>query len=305
MDKPITQTALARMRRAAKELARSSGLAYTAALDRSAQAEGFTNWNAARLAAQTSPVDDGPRLDLPVDPHLPPDFYNTPNEDRSAQELADWWMRPYLVSMEGRGYDVRCLDGGAWDRPTFWGDADTLDTARALAASRLEQARRRQDTPVVLLHDGAYLAVLHESRPGAPMAVLHAAATSQQIARWFEDFEQLRERDPKQAGQLIARARRRAGIVADLPVPAAASSRRELLAQAWLLSIAAAWREPSGRTTFTVPEVGSYLAGWGLTCADVAGAAEQLASVQMGQGQDEAAWNVEQVDGVVVVTVSA
>lgn len=304
MDKPITQTALARMRRAAKELARSSGLAYTAALDRSAQAEGFTNWNAARLAAQTPPAVDGPRLDLSVDPLLPPDFYNTPNEERSAQELADWWMRPYLVSIEGGRYDVRCLDGGAWDRPTFWGDADTLDAARALATSRLEQARRRQDTPVVLLHDGAYLAVLHESRPGAPMAVLQAAATSQQLARWFEDFEQLREHDPTQAGQLIARARRRAGIVADLPVPAAAFSRRELLAQDWLLSIAAAWREPGGPTTFTVPEVASYLLAWGLTSADVAEAAEQLATVQVDQGQGAASWHARQDHGVIVVTVS-
>lgn len=103
-----------------------------------------------------------------VDPKLPAQFGNTPN-DRRPLSHQKWWDRPYIetttwerMSSGARGpenatederakwfddwrgkwfaswpsgtrYDVRCLDGGAWDRPTSWGMFATLEEAVACA----------------------------------------------------------------------------------------------------------------------------------------------------------------------------
>jgi len=103
-----------------------------------------------------------------VDPELPPSFGATPNESRPTSHQK-WWGRPYIetetwekISSGARGpagatpdelakwfedwrakwfqawpsgtrYDVRCLDGGAWDRPTCWGMFATLEEAVACA----------------------------------------------------------------------------------------------------------------------------------------------------------------------------
>lgn len=75
-----------------------------------------------------------------VDPVLPKRFDDTPNEDRSPRSMA-WWNVPFIVACcyddatfrkawpGGVRYDVRCLDGGAWDRSTWWGSFSTLDEA--------------------------------------------------------------------------------------------------------------------------------------------------------------------------------
>jgi len=69
----LTQTALNKMRQAAKEHARASAQPYGRCLEAQARADGFPSWQAARraatpavAAAQTS--DAG----LPIDPELPP-----------------------------------------------------------------------------------------------------------------------------------------------------------------------------------------------------------------------------------------
>lgn len=79
-----------------------------------------------------------------VDPILPENFSSTRNESRPARQLA-WWDVPYIeiqtddnpqfvAAWKGNTrYDVRCLDGGAWDRPTCWGMFATLAEAVALA----------------------------------------------------------------------------------------------------------------------------------------------------------------------------
>jgi len=111
-----------------------------------------------------------------VNPVLPKNFENTPNDARSELENNRWWGFPYVQSyrfsmpdinyrafverMEsynfkselpdrreyvqdkiksraewyksfpgGVRYDVHCLDGGAWDRPTWWGSFSKLDEA--------------------------------------------------------------------------------------------------------------------------------------------------------------------------------
>lgn len=66
-----------------------------------------------------------------VDPVLPDGFDFTPNDER-PESHAFWWCRPYIVTrgtIENKCYWVECLDGGAWDRPTFWGESRTLKGA--------------------------------------------------------------------------------------------------------------------------------------------------------------------------------
>lgn len=90
-----------------------------------------------------------------LNPTLRADFDNTPNEERDSREIDDWWLVPYIVTYgwneppetineatreewrdnwfkrwpSGTRFDLRCLDGGAWDRSTFRGAFPTLEEA--------------------------------------------------------------------------------------------------------------------------------------------------------------------------------
>lgn len=99
---------------------------------------------------------------IPVNPRLPRDFDNTPNDERPE---SPWWFRPFITTdswdeieahtrartdeyaavqianlsedreqwfaawPSGVRYGTRCLDGGAWDRSTNWGMFATLQEA--------------------------------------------------------------------------------------------------------------------------------------------------------------------------------
>lgn len=105
-----------------------------------------------------------------INPKMPASFDNTANEWRPPSHRK-WWGLPYITTMsvedwdyyyakrtdewaekgrehwvEGRSkwldawpsgtrYEVRCLDGGAWDRSTSWGMFPTLEAAVACAKS--------------------------------------------------------------------------------------------------------------------------------------------------------------------------
>lgn len=68
-----------------------------------------------------------------VNPCLPMNFDNTPNHSRPASH-SNWWGIPYIVTRKNDqnevvSYEVRRLDGGAWDRSTNLGQKPTLDEA--------------------------------------------------------------------------------------------------------------------------------------------------------------------------------
>ena len=68
-----------------------------------------------------------------IDPANAPDS-NTPNEDRPIEEILAWWRRPYITTNNMNApFDVYCLDGGAWDRPTMIGRKETLAEAVEMA----------------------------------------------------------------------------------------------------------------------------------------------------------------------------
>lgn len=72
-----------------------------------------------------------------INPKLPKNFECTDNQKRPAAQRNKWWGRPYIeVEIEDPEqwpesvyYSVYCLDGGAWDRPTFWGRFGSLHEA--------------------------------------------------------------------------------------------------------------------------------------------------------------------------------
>ncbi len=82
---------------------------------------------------------------FPVNPPLPEDFDDTPNDDRPEWQN-ELWGRPFIQTVEfsgspkyrkqwfeswptGKRFDVRCLDGGAWDRATVWGMFGSIEEA--------------------------------------------------------------------------------------------------------------------------------------------------------------------------------
>lgn len=87
--------------------------------------------------------------EFPINPPLPENFDDTPNDDRPKWQIHHLWNRPYIQISDytnqsenedvnkswleawptGKRYDVRCLDGGAWDRSTNWGMFGSLEEA--------------------------------------------------------------------------------------------------------------------------------------------------------------------------------
>lgn len=101
---------------------------------------------------------------IPVDPKLPPRFDDTPNDQRPKSHDS-WWASPFIRTERFSGdktheaewlsawptgvrYDVRCLDGGAWDRTTWLGSFPTLSEAIDFANSMVEtgEIERRLNT---------------------------------------------------------------------------------------------------------------------------------------------------------------
>jgi len=81
---------------------------------------------------------------VPINPCLPKYFDDTKNEERPESHRV-WWNIPFIVLYESDEktfverwggnlrWDVRCLDGGAWDRSTVWGSYGTPEGALARA----------------------------------------------------------------------------------------------------------------------------------------------------------------------------
>jgi hypothetical protein len=111
-----------------------------------AQVQDGTNNDEAYMDAYLSHhyLEKQPLIDgVVVNPYQREMFDATSNDDRNPQEIEDWWGIPYITVttyfvnpnytaakndkeasewaknyQTGNRYDVRCLDGGAWDRST-------------------------------------------------------------------------------------------------------------------------------------------------------------------------------------------
>ena len=63
-----------------------------------------------------------------IDPVLPENFWTEPLENRTPEHMKHWDAMPFILNNDGF-YQIHCLDGGAWDRPSLIGGFDTLAKA--------------------------------------------------------------------------------------------------------------------------------------------------------------------------------
>ncbi|QBY56111.1 DNA-binding protein (plasmid) [Cupriavidus oxalaticus] len=117
---------------------------------------------------------------------MPAGFDQTPNEVRSASELDEWWDRPYAVTREDGRFEVRCLDGGAWDRSTSYGITADLDEARKLAEKKLADWQRMRARPTCLIDDG-YALVRMPQRPDQQMEILARLDSPAAASAWLKE----------------------------------------------------------------------------------------------------------------------
>lgn len=190
-----TRTLLSKIRTQAKALAAAGQMSHSEALELGARQAGFDSWHQLQSEHQRTPSVQAQtghmqRVELPVDPVLPQDFDNTPNEQRSAQELDTWWDRPFALSAPGGGYSVRCLDGGAWDRSTSYGHAPDLQAATELARRKLAWSQSMRAKPVSYFAEaGKVLVVRMPQRPDQDMEVLATCASAVEAATRIEALE--------------------------------------------------------------------------------------------------------------------
>lgn len=124
-------------------------------------------------------VEDTMPNRIPLDPKLPKAFDATPNDARSKAQFDAWWDRPYgLTRADGR-IEVRCLNGGAWDRSTHLGIADNYDAACALAEEKQAQWLKFRERPCVQLDLGQVLVVRQPQRPDEAPRQLAAFPTAE------------------------------------------------------------------------------------------------------------------------------
>jgi hypothetical protein len=122
---------------------------------------------------------------IPLDPKLPKSFDATRNEDRSKAQLDQWWDRPYGVTMSDGRIEVRCLNGGAWDRSTHLGIADDYDAACALAAAKQASWPMFRERPCTYLDAGQVLVIRQPQRPDAELQQLAAFPTMEAATEYL------------------------------------------------------------------------------------------------------------------------
>lgn len=181
-----TLTLLSKIKREAKASVRGTGITHTEALEQQARAAGYDSWHHLQQAA--AQLVEADVIDFPVDPHLTANFDCTPNDERSRKELDAWWDRPYAVTDSDGRLQVRCLDGGAWDRSSSYGIAENLAEARELATRKLAEWKALRSRPVaVMTEDGHVLVVRRASRPDQEDEVLYEAADFEDAGRWLRN----------------------------------------------------------------------------------------------------------------------
>lgn len=183
--KAPTSSLLATIKREAKRVARSGATSHSQALEAGARNAGYPSWHQLQQAHMDWSARKAQSEIFPVDPLLPENFDQTPNEARSAAELDEWWDRPYAVTREDGKYEVRCLDGGAWDRSTSYGFAVDLDEAKELAARKLADWKRMRARPTLLIDDG-YSLVRMPQRPDQEMEILAKVDSPEAAGTWLK-----------------------------------------------------------------------------------------------------------------------
>lgn len=122
---------------------------------------------------------------IPLDPKLPKAFNATPNDARSKAQLDQWWDRPYGLTLPDGRIEVRCLNGGAWDRSTHLGFADDYETACALAEAKQAAWLKFRERPSVLLDADQVLLIRQAQRPDEEQKKLAEFSTAEAAATFL------------------------------------------------------------------------------------------------------------------------
>lgn len=130
--------------------------------------------------------------EIPVDPKLPKDFDSTPNENRSKDELDRWWDHPYCVTVD-KGFDVRCLNGGAWDRSSWLGRASTYRDACELAEKKQAEWVKKRELLFTHVHDFTLgtCDLVRKSRPDREDEVLASFTSLEECAQHIKSLKAL------------------------------------------------------------------------------------------------------------------
>ena len=123
---------------------------------------------------------------IPLDPKLPKMFDQTPNQERSKDQLDAWWDHPYGVTLDNGQIDVRCLNGGAWDRSTHLGQANTYDEACALAERKQAAWLKFRERPTILMDDGFKL-MLNGQRPDEEPLILKSFESIEEAGAYMRE----------------------------------------------------------------------------------------------------------------------
>lgn len=88
---------------------------------------------------------------IPIDPVMREDFNKTPHKQRDPKELADWSLKPYIVTrtisevLTNKIYEVWCLDGAELEGSTLFANFEDIERAIILA--------KREPTDYFILSD--------------------------------------------------------------------------------------------------------------------------------------------------------
>ena len=185
--KIATDSLITRAKRDAKRLS-SPELTYMQALDAQAVLTGYPDWRTLAMANGERNAHAG--SEFPLDPVLPVGFNNTPNDERNEKELETWWERPFIVTRNDREFDVYCLDGGAWDRATWYCTADTVAEAVRLGKEKLASVRESRNTPVMTMRSGGgWDLVIYSQRPGVEPRLVEENVRPEDIAATLEKYK--------------------------------------------------------------------------------------------------------------------
>ncbi|EMS0916331.1 DNA-binding protein [Salmonella enterica] len=120
---------------------------------------------------------------IPLDPKLPANFDVTPNDKRSKSQLDAWWDHPYGVTQPDGKIMVRCLNGGAWDRSSFLGVADTYDEACELAEKKqAEWVKARAKPTFLYTTEPPFILIRQPQRPDHQQVVIAEFATVEEMS---------------------------------------------------------------------------------------------------------------------------
>lgn len=123
---------------------------------------------------------------IPLDPKLRKDFDNTRNEARSKAELDAWWDHPYGISLPDGRIEVRCLNGGAWDRSTHLGIASSYAEACAIAEVKQAAWVRYRGRPVYYTDEKPTL-MLMPQRPDRQMERIIEVSGPEEAAAYLQE----------------------------------------------------------------------------------------------------------------------